>query len=126
MEIPDANILVVDDTKMNLLVIKHLLKRCQAKLDTAESGTECLELTKNKKYDIILMDHMMPEPDGIATLHMIREDKDNPNIDTPIIVLTANAIVGMRDQYINEGFADYLSKPVEVDKLEEMLERYIG
>lgn len=125
LEIPDANILVVDDTKMNLLVIKHLLKRCGAKLDTAESGTECFELTKNKKYDIILMDHMMPEPDGIQTLHMIREDSDNLNIDTPIIVLTANAIVGMRDQYINEGFADYLSKPVEVDKLEEMLERYV-
>ena len=126
MDIPNAKILVVDDTKMNLVVIKHLLKRCRAGLDTAQSGKECLEMTKNKKYDIILMDHMMPELDGIQTLHMIHEDIDNPNVNTPIVVLTANAIVGMREQYIKEGFADYLSKPIEVDKLEEMLERYVG
>ena len=123
--IPDANILVVDDTKINLTVITQLLKRTGAKLDTASSGNECLEKTKQKKYDLILMDHMMPEPDGVATLHYIREDEGNMNADTPIVVLTANAIAGMKEQYLEEGFADYLSKPVDVNKLEGILEKYL-
>ncbi len=126
LDIPNAKILIVDDTKMNLLVLKKLLQRTHAQLDTAGGGRECLELTKHKKYDVILMDHMMPEPDGIQTLHIIREDKGNMNCDTPIVVLTANAIAGMREMYIKEGFADYLSKPVEVDKLERMLSRFFG
>ena len=122
--IPDAKILVVDDTKMNLFVIKELLLRTQAQLDTASGGKECFEMTREKKYDLILMDHMMPEPDGIQTLHMIREDKENANQNTPIIVLTANAMAGMKEQYIKEGFSDYLPKPVEVDALEKMLARF--
>ena len=68
---------------------------------------------------------MMPEPDGIQTLHMLREDADNVNRDTKVIVLTANAIEGMREEYLKEGFEDYLSKPVEVDKLEAALAKYI-
>lgn len=125
LHIPDANILVVDDTKINLTVIAQLLKRTGAKLDTASGGNECLELTKQNKYDLILMDHMMPEPDGVATLHFIRDDENNINKDTPIVVLTANAIAGMREQYLQEGFADYLSKPVDVNKLEDILEKYL-
>jgi len=125
VHIPNADILIVDDTKMNLFVIKKLLERTQAKLDTAESGNQCLEMTKNKKYDLILMDHMMPEPDGIQTLHLIRGDETNKNIETPVIVLTANAIVGMKEQYLAEGFAGYLSKPVEIDELEKMIIEFI-
>ena len=83
-------------------------------------------MTKVKKYDLILMDHMMPEPDGIQTLHILREDSNNVNCDTKVVVLTANAIEGMREEYLSEGFEDYLSKPVEVKKLEDVLEKYIG
>jgi len=122
---PDAKVLVVDDNKMNLKVIQALMKNTGIQLDMANSGDECLQMTKDKKYDLILMDHMMPEPDGIQTLHMLREDKDNVNCDTKVIVLTANAIEGMREQYLDEGFEDYLSKPIEVLRLEEMLEKYI-
>ena len=116
--IPDAKILVVDDTRMNLTLVKGLLKRTQAQLDFAISGNECLEMTKKKTYDLILMDHMMPEPDGVQTMHMIREDKDNLNQKVPIVVLTANALSGMKEEYLQEGFADYISKPIEVDNLE--------
>jgi len=123
--IPNCNILAVDDTKMNLAVVKALLKRTGAQLDTAASGTECLELTKNKKYDLILMDHMMPEPDGIQTLHLICDDENNPNHDTPVVVLTANVIAGVKEQYMQEGFVDYLSKPIETEKLELVLEKYL-
>lgn len=126
LSIPNAEILAVDDTKMNLVIIRELLKRSQAKLDFADGGNECLERTKAKKYDLILMDHMMPEPDGIQTLHMIRSDENNKNQDTPVVVLTANAVEGMKEQYLNDGFADYLSKPVEADKLEDILAKFLG
>lgn len=122
---PDAKILAVDDTYTNLLVIKGLLKRTQMQVDLAVSGTECLQMTKKTKYDLILMDHMMPEPDGIQTLHLLREDGDNINHDTKVIVLTANAIAGMREQYIEEGFTDYLAKPVEAGELEALLKKYL-
>ncbi len=122
---PDAHILIVDDTRMNLRIIEMLLKRSEIQLDLATGGYECLEKTKNKKYDLILMDHMMPEPDGIQTMHLIREDAQNPNQNTEIIVLTANAIAGMKEQYLAEGFADYLSKPVEADKLEATIAKYL-
>ncbi len=123
---PDANILVVDDNKMNLLVIKGLLKRSAVSLDMAAGGNECLAMTKDKKYDLILMDHMMPEPDGIQTLHMLREDVGNINHDTKVVVLTANAIDGVEQGYIKEGFVGYLSKPVDVEKLEAMLKEHIN
>lgn len=122
---PNSSVLVVDDNKMNLTVVKALLKRSEIQLDFATSGTECLELTKNKKYDLILMDHMMPEPDGVETLHLLREEKENPNQDTIVIVLTANAIAGAADEYIKEGFEDYLSKPVTGIELEEKLLKYL-
>lgn len=121
LKLPEVKLLIVDDTRMNLIVMKELLKQTQVQLDTALSGTKCLEMTKTKKYDLILMDHMMPEPDGIETLHMLREDKENQNQNTPVVVLTANAVPGMREDYLKEGFSDYLSKPVEMAKLEKML-----
>ena len=74
-------------------------------------------MTKQTKYDIIFMDHLMPEMDGVETFHRIRDDADNINHDTPVVVLTANAIVGMRSSYLEEGFAESISKPVEQEKL---------
>ncbi len=123
---PHATVLVVDDNKMNLTVVKALLKRSEIQLDFAMGGQECLELTRNKKYDLILMDHMMPEPDGVETLHMLRGEDDNQNQNTTVVVLTANAIAGAAEQYLQEGFADYLAKPVVGEKLEEMLEKYLN
>lgn len=123
---PDAKILVVDDNQMNLKVIEMLLKRSQIQMSFATGGNECLQKTREQKYDLILMDHMMPEPDGVQTLHLIRDDNSNLNQATEIIVLTANAIAGMREQYIAEGFTDYLSKPIEADKLENMIAKYLN
>lgn len=122
---PDASILIVDDTRMNLRVIEMLLKRSEIQMDFATGGNECLQKTREKKYDLILMDHMMPEPDGIQTLHLIRDDKDNPNRATEVIVLTANALAGMQEEYLAEGFADYLSKPIDADKLEQTIAKYL-
>ena len=123
--IPRAKILAVDDTKMNLHVVKALLARTGAQLDLASGGNECLELCRQNKYDIILMDHMMPEPDGIETLHMLREEEGNPNQKTKVIVLTANAISGVREKYLAEGFADYMAKPLVGEELEKMLKNHL-
>lgn len=123
---PDARVLIVDDNKMNLKVMQALLKRTQIQVEFATGGNQCLQMTKKKKYDIILMDHMMPEPDGVQTLHLLRKDADNINRDTKVIVLTANAIEGVAEEYLREGFTDYLSKPVEATKLERMLAKYLA
>lgn len=119
-----ANILVVDDTLVNLTVVKGLLKRTGARVDTAQSGEECLELCENRKYDIILLDHRMPQMDGVETLHLLRE-KEGMNHDTPVIALTANAVSGASEFYISEGFSDFLAKPVSGNKLEKMIARYL-
>ena len=119
--LPDAKILAVDDNKMNLTVLTALLKRSKMQVDTAGGGAECIEKTKSVKYDLILMDHMMPDVDGIQAFHAIREDKENPNCETPVVVLTANAVDGMEERYLAEGFSGYLSKPIAVDRLELML-----
>ena len=122
---PDAKVLVVDDNAMNLTLMKALLKRTQMEVDTAASGKECLELTKRKKYHIILMDHMMPGMDGVETLHKLKADDDNSNKDTIVIALTANAIAGSREMYLEYGFDNYCSKPIQADKLDEMLVNYL-
>lgn len=122
---PTAEVLVVDDNRMNLSVVSSLLKRTAVRLTLAGSGTECLELCKNNKYDLILMDHMMPEPDGIETLHLLRKDRNSRNRTTDVIVLTANAIAGMSKMYIEEGFTDYLSKPIVAEDLEKMIASYL-
>ncbi len=122
---PKAAILVVDDTPMNLTVIRSLLKRTQLQIDTVESGDECIELAAKKRYDIIFLDHMMPHKDGIETLHELKGLANNPNERTPIICLTANAISGMRENYLAAGFDDYLTKPIDPDSLEEMILRYL-
>ncbi len=122
---PNAKVLVVDDNKMNLKVIGALLKRSQIQLDFAASGNECLEMSREKKYDLILMDHMMPELDGVETLHLLRAEDSNVNQETPVIVLTANAVGDVAKQYREEGFTDYLSKPIEVEKIEKTLANYL-
>lgn len=122
---PEAEVLVVDDNKMNLNVVKTLLRRTAIRLTLANSGTECLELCRDKRYDLILMDHMMPDPDGIETLHLLRNDEKSLNRETKVIVFTANAIVGMDDSYKKEGFADYISKPIMAGELENMLYRHL-
>ena len=122
---PDAVVLMVDDTPMNLTVFKSLLKQTKVQVDTAESGAEGLHMMRKKKYDIVFLDHMMPEKDGIETLHELHAEESNPNLHTPAICLTANAISGAREQYLSEGFDDYLTKPIDADRLEEMMMQYL-
>ena len=122
---PDAEILVVDDNEMNLLVATNLLKATQVKVDTALSGMSCLKKLAERHYDLILLDQMMPSLDGVQTLKMARAMEDNLSKDAPIIALTANAISGMREKLIAEGFTDYLSKPIDVKLMEQMLMNYL-
>jgi multi-sensor hybrid histidine kinase len=122
-EAPEAKILAVDDLPVNLLVIANLLKETRIKIDTAGSGRECMDKCSQQKYDLILMDHMMPEMDGVLTFEKLHGDKSSPNFETPVIMLTANALAGMREQYMDVGFADYVSKPVRGAKLKEAIRR---
>ncbi|MBO4899192.1 MAG: response regulator [Lachnospiraceae bacterium] len=123
---PGKKVLVVDDVKMNILVFTGLLRGTEMTIDSALSGPAAIEMTKNTKYDIIFMDHLMPGMDGIEAFHMIRDDEGNINRDTPVVVLTANAIVGMRSSYLEEGFDEYLSKPVEQKDLLKVAEEILG
>ena len=120
---PTARIMVVDDTEMNLTVIKSLLKRTEIQIDTAASGKEALSLADSNSYDAVFIDHMMPDMDGIETLHRLR-DKDNFS-RIPAVALTANAVSGAREMYLNAGFTDYLSKPIDGEALEKMLARLL-
>ena len=122
---PMGRILVVDDNAMNLAVAQGLLKETRLQVDVAGSGGECLELLKRKTYHVICLDHMMPEMDGVETLHAIRALANNPSANTPVIALTANAVTGAREFYLKEGFQDYLTKPIDADKFESMLIEYL-
>ena len=122
---PKASILVTDDTESNLLVVTRLLKRTGIQIDTADSGASTLNMVKKKKYDLIYLDHMMPEMDGIETLHAMESLEGNMNTETPVIVLTANAVAGSREMYMKEGFTDYMTKPVSYRMLRESLLRYL-
>ena len=122
---PDAEILVVDDNEMNLIVAVNLLKATQIKVDTALSGMICLKKLEKHHYDLIFMDQMMPSLDGIQTLKMALAMDNNLSKDAPIIALTANAISGARERLISEGFTDYLSKPIDIKLMEQMLMKYL-
>jgi CheY-like chemotaxis protein/HPt (histidine-containing phosphotransfer) domain-containing protein/anti-sigma regulatory factor (Ser/Thr protein kinase) len=122
---PDARVLVVDDVPMNLLVTKGLMKYSQITVDTAGGGEEALKMIASIKYDLIFMDHLMPGMDGVECLHRIKEMNDHPNITTPIIILTANAIIGAKEEYIKAGFTDYLPKPIQERELQQMLMKYL-
>ena len=122
---PDALILVVDDTNINLKLVKALLKDTRLRIDTADSGSRAIELAGEKKYDVILLDQRMPNMDGTETLKHIRSLEDGPNHETPVICLTADAIIGSRERYIAEGFDDYISKPIKIMELEQALIRLL-
>ena len=122
---PDAHILIVDDTRMNLTVAVGLLKKTEIRIDTAVSGEEAIEAAQAVPYDLILMDQRMPIMDGTEALHRIHEQPDGANRDTPVICLTADAVKGAKDRYIAEGFTDYLTKPIDGKALEEMIKKYL-
>lgn len=121
---PDARVLVVDDNEMNLAVVKALLKKTEIQVTTCMSGMECLEWAEKEHFDVILLDHMMPDMDGIETLARLKQS-DNQCTSVPVIALTANAIVGAKEEYLQAGFSDYLSKPIESAEFENMLLRYL-
>ena len=122
---PDARILVVDDTKMNLLVVENLLKKTGIKIDTAINGPDSIELAKNNAYDVILMDQRMPGMDGTEAMKEIRNLESSLNSATPVICLTADVVRGAKERYIQMGFNDYLTKPIDSAELEKMLINYL-
>ena len=122
---PDACILAVDDNTTNLSIVRLFLKRTFIVPELCRGGKDALKKCREKKYDLILLDHMMPEPDGIETLKLIREDEASLNHETTAIVLTANAVAGSRQIYLDAGFADYLTKPLDPVLLEQTIRRYL-
>ncbi len=124
-EAPEAKILVVDDNEMNRKVFCSLLKDTKMQIEEAASGKECIEKVKQTAFHIIFMDHMMPEMDGIETLQVMKNMADYPSKDTPVVILTANAIVGAREQYLEEGFQAFLSKPIDFKELEKIIEELL-
>ncbi|MDR2476582.1 MAG: response regulator [Treponema sp.] len=122
---PEANVLVVDDIQTNLAVAKGLLSIYQVKVDTCTGGHGAVEMVQKTRYDIVFMDHMMPEMDGIEAAAAIRSLDDDYYRNVPIVALTANAITGMREMFLEQGFNDYLSKPIEMLKLNEILETWL-
>lgn len=122
---PDANVLLVDDNAVNRKVFVNLLRPTEVKIDEAASGGECLEMIQKKRYDLIFLDHMMPDMDGVETLEQIRGNREEYFQSVPVVVLTANAIAGAREMYLSQGFDSYLSKPINPDKLEKMLMEWL-
>jgi signal transduction histidine kinase/ActR/RegA family two-component response regulator len=123
---PEARILVVDDLATNLQVARGLLSLYRVKAETCMSGSEALELVQEREYDIVLMDHMMPDMDGVETTRRIRALDGEKFESLPIIALTANSMSEMRDMFLANGFSDFLAKPIEIPKLNEMMERWIS
>jgi len=122
---PDARILVVDDINTNLVVTSGLLAIYKSHVDTCTSGAAAISMVQNKHYDIVFMDHMMPEMDGIEATKAIRALEGVYSKNLPIIALTANAIKGMKEMFLANGFNDYLSKPIEIQKLDSILAAWI-
>ncbi len=122
---PNARILIVDDTRMNIVVAENLLKQTEIIIDTALSGKDSIRLAKENKYDVILMDQRMPVMDGTEAMKQIKGSSETENADTPIICMTADVVDGAKDRYMNMGFDDYLTKPVDSAELEKILSEYI-
>jgi len=118
---PEAKILVVDDNAVNLNVASGLLRLCKIAAVTASSGRKAIELVKRNNYDIVFMDHLMPEMDGLETTRAIRE----MGIETPIIALTASAVLGTKELMIAAGMDDYLSKPILISHLKTILSKWL-
>ena len=121
---PAAKVLVVDDNEMNLKVAGNLLKLCQIKPDFAVSGYETIDMMEKKEYDVVLLDHMMPKMDGTETLMKLKE-RDLIPAGTIMIALTADAVIGAKEKYIESGFDDYLSKPIDINRLVGKLKKYL-
>ena len=124
LKMPWAKVLVVDDNAMNIKVAINFLNLYAIKADTADSGAEAIKLCAGRQYDMIFLDHMMPQMDGIETLEKLKEQKLLPE-QTRVIALTANAVIGAKESYLEAGFDDYLSKPIEIEQLEEKLIKYL-
>ena len=122
---PEARILVVDDSEINLFVMQKLLEQMNIQADIAATGTQCLEDAADKPYDIIFLDHMMPSPDGIETFHSLKRMENCASRGAAIIILTANAVVGAKEKYLAEGFDDYMSKPVDYTELERIVVKHL-
>ena len=122
---PAATVLAVDDNQVNLMVFESLLKRTQMKIDTAKSGDDGIAMTRRKKYDIIFLDYMMPRKNGIETLHELKAEAANQNVNTPTVCLTANAVRGAKEECLRAGFDGYISKPVDPDELDDMIRSFL-
>ena len=122
---PDVRVLIVDDIASNLLVIKGLLNPYKMDIVTCLSGREAVSLVREQHFDLVLMDHMMPDMDGVEAVSAIRAMKGIRYRDLPIIALTANAVSGMKEMFLQNGFSDFLSKPIEIPKLNDILGKWI-
>ena len=122
---PDAQILVVDDNEINRKVFRNLLKKTEIFIDEAENGAECLEKIKEKRYDIIFTDSMMHDMEGTEVLYIIKNSGSSRCRDVPVVMFTADVFEGAREHYINEGFAEFLSKPIDASELENMVRQFI-
>ena len=122
---PTAKVLVTDDNLMNLQVFKGLLKKTEIDITAVSSGAETITAMEKQKHDIVFLDHMMPEMDGIETLEKIKASQSIDIHGTPIIALTANAVSGAREMYLKAGFTDYLTKPIRYEQLEKMILKYL-
>ena len=121
----EYKVLLVDDNKLNLKVAEKLLGKYKFNIESITNGKQCINnVKKGEKYDIIFLDHMMPEMDGIQTLHILKK-LDGYELP-PIVALTANAITGMKEMYLSEGFDDYVSKPINVNELDKLINKYFG
>ncbi len=121
---PEASVMVVDDNNVNLTVAEGLLRPVQLKIEKAHSGKEALEIISKQKFDLILMDHMMPELDGVETTHLIRRFHNDCDC-VPIIALTANAVESAKDMFLKEGLNDFIAKPIELHKLLDILKAWL-
>lgn len=122
---PSANVLAVDDNHSNLEIVRMFLERVDIRPTLCRGGREAVEMCYDHKYDLILMDHMMPEIDGIQALKMIRKDKYSLNRKTPALVLTANAVAGSEKTYLEAGFAGYMTKPIDSQKLLRIVKEFL-
>ena len=124
LDCSNLNVLLVDDNKLNLKVAEKLLKPYSFNITTVLSGKECIyKIKEGNKYDIIFLDHMMPEMDGIEVLHILKKLSKNFDVP-PIVALTANAVTGMREMYLNEGFDEYIAKPINVSELNKIINKF--
>ena len=122
---PDCTYLVVDDNRVNLIIASKFLDDLGGKVETSLNGTDSLQKMREKKYDMIFMDHMMPGMDGIQAYRKAKEDPENLNPDTPMVMMTANALHGVREEYLEMGFTDYISKPVDINELKRVVRLHI-